>query len=123
MSQAEQFNEPQQRRLLASASYIDKLLLEIEQILAASSLGGFPKYKNPLAPVQVRVVRDYVKRLRQQIVRVLTDLDVALPEPRFDSTFSIKVTLQFECEPAERLSAPSRSSRTSGFRTGTRCGA
>ncbi|HEY3938806.1 MAG TPA: dynamin family protein [Bryobacteraceae bacterium] len=95
MSQLEHFNEPQQRRLLASASYIDKLLLEIEQILSASSLGGFPKYKNPLAPVQVRVVRDYVKRLRQQIVHVLTDLDVALPEPRFDSTFSIKVTLQF----------------------------
>ncbi len=95
MSQAEHFNEPQQRRLLASASYIDKLLLEIEQILSASSLGGFPKYKNPLAPVQVRVVRDYIKRLRQQIIRVLTELEVALPEPRFDATFSIKVTLQF----------------------------
>ncbi|HTU47469.1 MAG TPA: dynamin family protein [Bryobacteraceae bacterium] len=45
--------------------------------------------------MQVRVVRDYIKRLRQQIVRVLADLDVGLPEPRFDSTFSIKVTLQF----------------------------
>jgi GTP-binding protein EngB required for normal cell division len=95
MSQTEHFNEPQQRRLLASASYIDKLLLEIEQILSASSSGGFPKYKNPLAPVQVRVVRDYIKRLRQQMVRVLADLEVALPEPRFDTTFSIKVTLQF----------------------------
>lgn len=95
MSQTEHFNEPQQRRLLATASYIDKLLLEIDQILAAFLLGAVPKYKNPLAPVQVRVVRDYVKRLRQQIVRVLADLDVALPKPRFDSTFSIKVTLQF----------------------------
>jgi len=95
MSQAEQFNEPQKRRLLASASYIDKLLLEVEEILSASASGGFPKYKSPLAPVQVRVVRDYIKRLRQQIIRVLADLDVALPEPRFDSTFSIKVTLQF----------------------------
>jgi GTP-binding protein EngB required for normal cell division len=95
MSQEEHFNEPQQRRLLASASYIDKLLLEIEQILSASSLGGFPKYKNPLAPVQVRVVRDYIKRLRQQIIRVLSELEVPLPEPRFDATFSIKVTLQF----------------------------
>lgn len=91
----EGFNEPQKRRLVSSASYIDKLLLDIEQILSASSSGGFPKYKNPLAPVQVRVVRDYIKRLRQQIVRVLADLDVGLPEPRFDSSFSIRVTLQF----------------------------
>lgn len=91
----EGFNEPQKRRLVSSASYIDKLLLDIEQILSASSSGGFPKYKNPLAPVQVRVVRDYIKRLRQQIIRVLADLDVGLPEPRFDSSFSIRVTLQF----------------------------
>ena len=91
----EQFNEPQKSRLIASASYIDKLLLEIEQILSASESGGFPRYKSPLAPVQVRVVHDYIRRLRQQIVRVLADLDVALPEPRFDSTHSIRVTLQF----------------------------
>ncbi|HEX4229945.1 MAG TPA: dynamin family protein [Bryobacteraceae bacterium] len=95
ISQAERFNEPQARRLLSTASHIDKLLLEIEEILSASSSGGFPKYKNPLAPVQVRVVRDYIKRLRQQIIRVLADLEVNLPEPRFDSTFSIKVMLQF----------------------------
>ncbi|MGC2658116.1 MAG: dynamin family protein [Bryobacteraceae bacterium] len=95
MLPAQRFNEAQARRLLATSSYIDKLLLEIEEILSASSSGGFPKYKNPLAPAQVRVVRDYIKRLRQQIIRVLADLEIPLPEPRFDSTFSIKVTLQF----------------------------
>jgi GTP-binding protein EngB required for normal cell division len=92
---AERFNEPQRRRLLATASYIDKLLLDIEQILSASTSGGLPKYKNPLAPVQLRVVRDYIKRLRQQIVRVLADLDIPLPEPSFDSAWSIQVALQF----------------------------
>ena len=92
---SQQFNEAQARRLLATASHIDKLLLEIEEVLSASSSGGFPKYRNPLAPVQVRVVRDYIKRLRQQIVSVLADLGIALPEPRFDSTFSIRVSLQF----------------------------
>lgn len=95
ISQAEHFNEPQRRRLLASATHIDKLLLDIDEILSASTTGFFPKYKNPLTPVQVRVVRDYIKRLRQQIVRVLADLEVPLSEPRFDSTFSIRVTLQF----------------------------
>lgn len=95
MSQAEQFNEAQHRRLVAGASYIDKLLIDIDEILSASDSGGFPKYRNPLTPVQVRVVRDYIKRLRQQIVRVLADLDIDLPPARFDSTHSIRVTLQF----------------------------
>ena len=95
MSAAEHFNEAQQRRLLASASYIDKLLIDIDQILSASSSGGLPKYKNPLTPVQVRIVHDYIKRLRQQIIRVLTDLDIELPPARFDSTHSIRVMLQF----------------------------
>ncbi len=95
MSKPEEFNEPQKRRLLSSASYIDKLLIEIEQILSASSSPGFPKYKNSMSPVQVRVARDYIKRLRQQIIRVLTDLDIVLPEARIDSTHGIRVTLQF----------------------------
>lgn len=91
----ERFNEPQMRRLLSTASYIDRLLLDIEQILLAPTSGGFPKYENPLAPVQIRVVRDYIKRLRQQIMRVLVDLDIPLPKPSFDSAFSIRVALQF----------------------------
>lgn len=95
MSAREQFNEAQQRRLLASASHIDKLLIDIEEILSASDSGGFPKYRNPLTPVQIRVARDYIRLLRQQIIRVLADLDIQLPPARFDSTFSIRVTLQF----------------------------
>lgn len=95
MSQLQRFNEPQARRLLSTASHIDKLLLEIEEILSASSSNVFPRYKNALAPVQVRAVRDYIKRLRQQMIHVLEDLEVTLPEPAFDSTFSIKVMLQF----------------------------
>ncbi len=47
MLQSEEFNEPQKRRLLSSASYIDKLLIDIEQILSVTTSGGFPKYKNP----------------------------------------------------------------------------
>ena len=93
--QTEQFNEAQKRRLISSASYIDKLLIDIDQILSASTSDSLPKYKNPLTPVQVRVVRDYMKRLRRQIVHVLADLEVDLPEARFDSAFSIRVTLQF----------------------------
>jgi small GTP-binding protein len=95
MPHSEEFNEAQNRRLLSSANYIDKLLMDIEEILSASISGGFPKYKNPLAPVQIKVVRDYIRRLRQQILEVLKGLNVPLPEARFDATFSIQVTLQF----------------------------
>jgi len=95
MGNREHFNEPQKSRLLASTSYTDRPLIDIEQILSASSSPGLPKYKNPLSPAQIRVVRDYIKRIRQQLVSVLTGLDVALPEPCFDSTHSIRVTLQF----------------------------
>src|ERR1700761_1112289 len=95
MLQSDEFNEPQKRRLLSSASYLDKLLIDVEQILSASASGALPKYKNPLAPVQVKVVRDYLRRLREQILHVLSELSVAVPEARFDSTFSIQVTLQF----------------------------
>jgi GTP-binding protein EngB required for normal cell division len=91
----EQFNEPQRSRIVAGVSYIDRLLVDIEEILAASSAHVFPKYKNPLSPVQVRTLRDYTKRLRQQITQVLKSLDVPLPEAKFDSTHSVRVALQF----------------------------
>ena len=91
----ETFNQPQRSRILASVSYIDKLLIDIEEILTASSSQAFPKYKNPLTPVQVRVASDYIKRLRHQITHVLEGLEIFLPEAKFDSTHSIRVTLQF----------------------------
>ncbi len=91
----DQFNEPQRSRILAAASYMDKLLVDIDEILAASTSSAFPKYKNPLSPVQVRTMRDYTKRLRQQITRVLKSLEISLPEAKFDATHSVRVTLQF----------------------------
>lgn len=91
----ERFNEAQSRRLLTSSTYIDKLLVDVEQILSSATAESFPKYKNPLSPVQIRVIRDYLQRIRQQILRVLSDLQIPLPEAAFDSTHSIRVTLQF----------------------------
>lgn len=91
----DRFNESQRSRILAGVSYMDKLLVDIEEILATSSSSAFPKYRNPLSPVQVRTMRDYTKRLRQQITQVLKSLEVPLPEAKFDSTHSARVTLQF----------------------------
>jgi GTP-binding protein EngB required for normal cell division len=95
MVMPDRFNEPQRSRILAGVSYMDKLLVDIDEILATSDSNAFPKYKNPLSPVQVRTVRDYIKRLRQQITQVLKTLEITLPEAKFDSTHSARVTLQF----------------------------
>jgi len=92
---AQRFSEPQQSRILASVSYMDKLLTDVEEILTAASSHAFPKYKNPLTPAQIRTAKDCIKRLRQQITHVLKDLEIALPEAKFDSTHAIRVTLQF----------------------------
>jgi GTP-binding protein EngB required for normal cell division len=86
---------------------MDKLLVSVEEIVAASSAQAFPKYKNPLTPAQVRTTRDYIKRLRQHITHVLKDVEISLPPAKFDSTHSIRVTLQFVEIAIEEL-APER---------------
>ena len=103
----DKFNEPQRSRILAGVSYIDKLLIDADQILTASASPGFPKYTNPPTPAQIRVLRDYANRLRQHIVHVLSDLDVSLPGPKLDCTHAIRVTLQFIEVAIEEL-APER---------------
>jgi hypothetical protein len=101
------FNEPQISRILAGVSYMDKLLIDIEQVLAASCSPAFPKYANPLTPAEARTLRDYINRLRQQIMHVLQDVDIALPPAKFDSTHSIRVFPQFVEVAIENL-APER---------------
>jgi GTP-binding protein EngB required for normal cell division len=105
----EGLNPSQRLHLLSSSQHADKLLADVESILTASkSKSAFHKYKNPLAPAQMKVVEDYISRIRTQMVRVLESQGIALPEPRFESIHSIRVTLAFvrtayqECTP-ERM--------------------
>ena len=99
-------NSSQALHLVNSAQYADKLLADVESILFASpSKSPFRKYKNRLSPAQVKVVEDYLTRIRAQIVRVLEGQGVPLPEPKFESVHSIRVNLAFvriafqECTP------------------------
>ena len=99
-------NSSQQLHLLSSSQYADKLLAEVETILFASkSKSAFRKYKSSLSPAQIKVVEDYVARIRTQTVRVLESQGIPLPEPSFESVHSIRVTLAFvriafqECTP------------------------
>jgi GTP-binding protein EngB required for normal cell division len=89
-------NSSQRLHLLSSAQYADKLLSEVESILFASKAkSAFRKYKGCLSPTQVKVVEDYVARIRTQMVRALEAHGIPLPEPTFESVHSIRVTLTF----------------------------
>ncbi len=89
-------NGPQKQHLLSSCQYADKLLSEIEGILHSSqSKSVFPKYSGSLAPAQIRVVEDYIARIRSQILTALKSQNIPIPEPQFRTAHSVKVTLIF----------------------------
>ncbi len=103
---SESLTVPQKLHLLASFQYADRLLAEIESILAASrSRSPFPKYRPDLTPTQAKVVEDYIARLRAQMVRALAAVGIEPPEAQFGALHSIRVTLSFadiafeECRP------------------------
>lgn len=65
-------NESQRRRLLVSCQYVDRLLVDIETILAqAASPSPFGRYRDDLAPAQKTLLRDYLARIRRDLVAVL----------------------------------------------------
>ena len=89
-------NPSQRRHLLTSCQYADKLLSEIEAVLAASqSKSPFPKFKPDISPAQAKVVQDYIARMRAQVVRILESQETPIPAPMFGSVHSIRVTLNF----------------------------
>lgn len=96
MTNAGSLNEFQKQHLLSSCQYADKLLSEIEGILHASqSKSIFPKYSGPLAPAQIRVIEDYIARIRSQMLTALKSQDISIPAPQFRTAHSVKVTLIF----------------------------
>ncbi len=99
-------NSSQKLHLLTSCQYADQLLAEAETILAASSSKSpFNKYKAGLSPVQIKVVQDYIARIRAQMVQVLKSQEISIPPPQFEARKSIRVNLEFadiafdECRP------------------------
>jgi GTP-binding protein EngB required for normal cell division len=92
----EPLNSSQQRHLLSSAQYADKLLSDIESILAsASSKSPFPKFQIDLNPAQIKVIQDYLARIRAHMVRVLESQGIVPPPAAFRATHAIRVSLGF----------------------------
>jgi GTP-binding protein EngB required for normal cell division len=89
-------NGPQKQHLLSSCQYADKLLSELSEILHASqSKSVFPKYSGTVPPAQIRVIEDYVARIRSQMLVALQSQGIPIPEPHFRTIHSLKVTLTF----------------------------
>ncbi len=76
-----ELNEAQQRRLLISCQYIDKLLSSIESALHSSaSPSPFPRYVVDITPAHARVLEDHIRRIRSQLLYAL-DWQQMKPEP------------------------------------------
>jgi len=107
MEPQDSLNSSHKLHLLTSFKYADELLSDIESVLAsAASKSPFPKYREDLSPVQIKVVQDYIARIRAQMIQVLKSQGISPPEPRFVATRSVRVNLEFanvafdECRPA-----------------------
>jgi len=99
-------NSSHKLHLLTNFKYVDGLLSDIESVLvSSSSKSPFPKYRADLSPVQMKVIRDYIARIRAQMVQVLKSQEISPPEPEIPATRSVRVNLVFadvafdECRP------------------------
>jgi GTP-binding protein EngB required for normal cell division len=91
-----ELNDPQQKRLRITCHYIDKLLSDIEHILhQATSQSPFPRYVVDVAPAQIRVVEDYVRRLRRQLLRALDWQHMKPNPPDIPATRAVLTHLAF----------------------------
>jgi GTP-binding protein EngB required for normal cell division len=93
---AGELNDPQQRRLRVTCHYIDKLLSDVEHVLhQATSQSPFPRYVMDVSPAQVRVVEDYIRRLRAQLLRALDWQHMKPNPPDIPATRAVLTNLAF----------------------------
>src|ERR1039458_2734958 len=89
-------NDAQQRRLIVTCNYIDKLLCDIEHALhSAASPSPFSRYVVDITPAQTRVVEDHIGRLRSQLLRALAWQHMKPDPPEIPVTRSVMTNLAF----------------------------
>ena len=89
-------NENHRRRLVATFSHVDSLLGETGHILAvADSASPFVQYTQDASPVQRKVIDDYVRRVREVMTRVMTDLDLPRPAPMCGVLWAAQARIPF----------------------------
>ncbi len=91
-----QLNEAQQRRLSITCQHIDKLLGDVERILhEAASKSPFPRHVVNVTPAQTRVLEDYIRRVREQLLRALAWQGLHPDPPDIPATRAILSHLAF----------------------------
>ena len=89
-------NEHQQTRLRITCRHIDRLLSEIDDILhTATSQSPFPRYVVNVNLAQIRVLEDYVRRFRSQLVRTMEWQGMKPELPDIDATHAVLTNLAF----------------------------
>lgn len=67
-----ELNEPQKRRLSVTCEYIDRLLQDVEQVLASKrSKSPFARYVPDVSPEQTQALEGYIAEMRTALVRTL----------------------------------------------------
>jgi GTP-binding protein EngB required for normal cell division len=93
---ANSLNSNHERRLSVTCRYIDKLLADMESTLnVASSRLAFPQYALDLTSAQRRVIEDYIRRIRAQLVRVLDGQGIERPPADIPVARALHSTLTF----------------------------
>lgn len=91
-----ELNSAQQRRLYITCSYIDKLLVEVEQVLnETASPSPFPRHVIDITPAQARVLEDHIRRIREQLLRTLAWQQMKPESPEIPATRSVLTHLEF----------------------------
>jgi GTP-binding protein EngB required for normal cell division len=91
-----ELNEHQKTRLRITCRYIDKLLSDIDDILhAATSPSPFPRYRVDVNPAQVRVLEDYIRRFRTQLVQTMAWQNMKPEPPDIPATHAVLTNLAF----------------------------
>jgi GTP-binding protein EngB required for normal cell division len=89
-------NENQQRRLIVTCQYVDRLLADLDKAFAeAASNSPFGRYANDLAPAEQGLVRDYVARVRTQLLRMLEGQGLSPTPSRIGLRYSLLTRLGF----------------------------
>jgi len=91
-----ELNEYQKSRLRITCHYIDKLLADVEDVLhAATSQSPFPRFVVDVSPAQIRVLEDYIRRFRSELVHAIAWQHLKPEPPDIPATRAVLTNLAF----------------------------
>lgn len=95
-SVAHAMNDNHKRHLLASFRRIDDLLGKAGHILVTADTSSlFTEYTQDASPVQRKVIADYIRRVREAMSRIMTDLNLPRPRPASGALWAAQTHILF----------------------------